>query len=66
MIRIVTGADAEIRQWIGEHLRTTLGAGAVLGFCSTIMWARPELTDTPARYPGLIPRRAAIDWLHGP
>jgi hypothetical protein len=29
MIRIVTGCDAEISQWIGGHLQTTLGAGAV-------------------------------------
>jgi hypothetical protein len=32
MIRIVTGADAEIGQWIGERRQTTLGAGALLGF----------------------------------
>jgi hypothetical protein len=32
MIRNVTSCDAEIGQWIGEHLQTVLGAGAVLGF----------------------------------
>ena len=32
MIRIVTGCDAEIGQWIGEKLGMYLGAGAALGF----------------------------------
>jgi RimJ/RimL family protein N-acetyltransferase len=32
MIRIVTGCDAEIGQWIGERLGSYLGAGAALGF----------------------------------
>ena len=32
MIRIVTGRDAEIGQWIGEKLGMYLGAGAALGF----------------------------------
>jgi hypothetical protein len=32
MIRVVTGCDAEIGQWIGEALGTSLGAGAALGF----------------------------------
>jgi hypothetical protein len=56
------------RQWIGEHLRTTLGAAAVLGFGENgkpIMGARSGLTGATARFPGLVPRRAAIAWPHG-
>jgi RimJ/RimL family protein N-acetyltransferase len=32
VIRIITGADAELGQWIGERLGMALGAGAALGF----------------------------------
>ena len=32
MIRILTGCDVELALWIGEHLGTVLGPGAVLGF----------------------------------
>jgi hypothetical protein len=32
VIRIITGADGELGQWIGERLGMALGAGAGLGF----------------------------------
>jgi hypothetical protein len=32
VIRIITGANAELTQWIGERLGMALGVGAALGF----------------------------------
>jgi hypothetical protein len=69
MIRIITGADAEIGQWIGEHLQAALGTGAVLGFADPqfdrrrLRHARnAEASSTPIAPEKVVTRR--LKWIY--
>jgi hypothetical protein len=47
-VRIITGCDAELGQWIGERLGMCLGAGAALGFAEAANCSPGSSIPSPA------------------